>query len=122
MNLPWHQYIMGLVYVLAGINHFRTPRLYLKIIPPYFSNPKLLNQLSGLAEILLGVCVCISQLSSIASIGIIILLIAVFPANLYMYQNDKARLGMPKWLALLRLPIQLILIYWAYLYIKLNNN
>lgn len=113
---------MGLVYVLAGINHFRTPRLYLKIIPPYFSNPKLINQLSGLAEILLGVCVCISQLSSIASIGIIILLIAVFPANLYMYQNDKARLGLPKWLTLLRLPIQLILIYWAYLYIKLNNN
>jgi len=117
MNLPWHQYIMGLVYVLAGINHFRNPRLYLKIIPPYFSNPKLINQLSGLAEILLGVGVCISQLSSIAAIGIIILLIAVFPANLHMYQNVKARLGLPKWLTLLRLPIQLILIYWAYLYI-----
>ena len=118
MNLPWHQYLMGLLYVLAGLNHFRNPRLYLKIIPPYFSNPKLLNQLSGFAEIILGIGVCIPFLSSLASIGIILLLIAVFPANLYMFQNEKARLGLPTWLVLLRLPLQLILIYWAYIYIN----
>lgn len=117
MNLPWHQYVMGLLYVLAGINHFRNPRLYLKIIPPYFSNPKLLNKLSGLAEIILGIGVCIFEISSISAIGIIILLLAVFPANIYMYQNEKARLGLPKWAVLLRLPLQLLLIYWAYIYV-----
>ena len=117
MNLPWHQFVMGLLYVLAGINHFRNPRLYLKIIPPYFSNPKLLNKLSGLAEIILGIGVCIPIISSISAIGIIILLLAVFPANIYMYQNEKARLGLPKWAVLLRLPLQLLLIYWAYIYV-----
>ena len=117
MNLPWHQYLMGLLFVLAGINHFRNPRLYLKIIPPYFSNPKLLNQLSGLAEIILGIGVCIPLISSISAIGLILLLIAVLPANIYMYQNQKARLGIPKWVTLVRLPIQLLLMYWANMYV-----
>lgn len=108
---------MGLLYVLAGINHFRNPRLYLKIIPPYFSNPKVLNQLSGLAEIILGIGLCFTLTSSWSAIGIIILLIAVFPANLYMHQNKKARLGLPKWGTFLRLPLQLLLMYWAYLYV-----
>ncbi|MVO07644.1 DoxX family protein [Flavobacterium sp. TP390] len=117
MDLPWHQYMMGLLYILAGLNHFRQPRLYLKIIPPYFKNPKLLNQLSGLTEIILGILVCIEPTSIFAAWGIIILLIAVFPANYYMYQNENASLGLPKWLRLLRLPLQLILIYWAYSYI-----
>lgn len=116
MNLPWHQYFMGIIYILAGLNHFRQPRLYLKIIPEYLPNPNLLNKLSGLAEILLGILVCFSFTSNIASWGIITLLIAVFPANLYMYQNDKAALGLPKWVRLFRLPLQLLLIYWAFLY------
>ena len=55
MQLPWHLYVMAVMYILAGINHFRRPRLYLKIIPPYFPKPKLLNALSGFAEIALGV-------------------------------------------------------------------
>ena len=108
---------MGIIYVLAGLNHFRQPRLYLKIIPQYLPNPNLLNKLSGLAEILLGILVCISFTSAIAAWGIIALLIAVFPANLYMYQNDNVALGLPKWVLLLRLPLQLALIYWAFLYI-----
>lgn len=116
MNLPWHQYIMGLLYVIAGINHFRNPEFYLKIIPPYFSNPKLLNQISGITEIILGIGICIPLLSSISAVGIIILLIAVFPANLYMYQNKKARFGLPKWITLIRLPFQFLLIYWANIY------
>lgn len=116
MNLPWHQYLMGFIYLLAGVNHFRNPRLYTKIIPPYFSNPKLLNQISGIAEIVLGIGICIPVLSQKASWGIIALLIAIFPANWYMYKNDAASLGLSKWIRLLRLPLQLILIFWAYQY------
>ena len=107
---------MGIIYILAGLNHFRQPRLYLKIIPDYLPNPNLLNKLSGIAEILLGILICISLTSNFAAWGIIALLLAIFPANLYMYQNDKAALGLPKWLRLLRLPLQLALIYWAFLY------
>uniref|UniRef100_UPI004049ABC8 DoxX family protein n=1 Tax=Flavobacterium sp. TaxID=239 RepID=UPI004049ABC8 len=116
MTLPWHQYLMGIIYVLAGLNHFRQPRLYLKIIPPYLPNPILLNKLSGLAEIVLGFLLCLYLTSNFAAWGIIALLIAVFPANIYMYQEKKAGLGLPKWLRLLRLPLQIGLIYWAFQY------
>ncbi|WP_130734373.1 DoxX family protein [Flavobacterium sp. J27] len=116
MSLPWHQYAMGIIYILAGINHFRSPKLYIKIIPPFFKNPKLLNQVSGLAEIILGGLVCIKITAPYSAWGIILLLIAVFPANYYMYQNDQASLGLSKWLRFIRLPIQLLLLYWAYLY------
>lgn len=107
---------MGIIYILAGLNHFRQPRLYLKIIPDYLPNPNLLNKLSGLAEVLLGIFICFSLTSNFAAWGIISLLIAVFPANLYMFQNEKAALGLPKWIRLLRLPLQLALIYWAFQY------
>jgi len=116
MHLSWHLYLMAFLYIVAGINHFRSPGMYLKIIPPYFSNPKLLNILSGAAEIILGLLLTLPFLSHFAAWGIIALLIAVFPANLFMYQNKKASFGLPNWILLLRLPLQLLLILWAYQY------
>lgn len=115
-NLPWHLYLMGGIYILAGLNHFRKPRMYQKIIPPYFPNPRALNQLSGLAEIVLGILLCIPATSTIAAWGIMVLLVAVFPANWFMFQDTKAGFGLPKWLLLLRLPMQLLLILWAWIY------
>ncbi len=116
MNLPWHQYVMGLIYVLAGLNHFRQPRLYVKIIPPYLPNPSLINKVSGILEIVFGIGICIPVLASISSIGIIILLLGFYATHIYMLQNQKASLGLPKWLLILRLPLQLVLIYWAFQY------
>ena len=115
MNLSWHLYCMAAIYFIAGCNHFRNPRLYLKIIPPYIPNHKLMNYASGAAEIILGIALCIPQLSNYAAWGIIILLIAIFPANIYMYQ--KGAKGIPKWALLLRLPMQFALIAWAYVYV-----
>lgn len=115
-EFSWHLYLMGIIYFTAGINHFRTPKLYLKIIPPYFPNPKLLNQLAGFAEVLLGVGICIPVFSKFSAWGIIALLIAIFPANLFMFTNKSARMGLSKTILLIRLPIQLVLIVWAYNY------
>lgn len=116
MALPWHLYLMAAIYILAGLNHFRVPWIYKKMIPPTLPLPKLLNIASGLAEFVLGVALCIPTISAYAAWGIIALLVAVFPANVYMYTNDKAAMGLPKWMRLLRLPLQLLLIYWAWLY------
>jgi uncharacterized membrane protein len=116
MNFPWHLYLMAFIYTLAGINHFRNPRMYQKIIPPYFPNPKSLNKLSGTAEIILGITLLIPDLSNYAAWGIIALLIAIFPTHIYMYQDEKVRMGLPKWVLLLRMPLQLFLIFWAYQY------
>ncbi|RZJ65292.1 MAG: DoxX family protein [Flavobacterium sp.] len=116
MQLPWHLYVMAVLYVGAGFNHFRTPRMYCRIIPSYFPNPKLLNAISGAAEIILGIALCIPVLSHYAAVGIIALLIAIFPANVFMVTHDIAALGLPKWMRLLRLPLQIVLILWAYQY------
>jgi uncharacterized membrane protein len=116
MNLPWHLYLMAFLYIIAGLNHFRKPGMYIRIIPPAFKNPNLINTLSGAAEILLGILLLLPVTKKIAAWGIIALLIAIFPANLYMLQDKKASFGLPKWILFLRLPLQIVLIYWAYQY------
>lgn len=107
-------YLMSGLYIFAGVMHFLKPRMFLRIIPPYIPYPKIMNALAGAFEILFGICLLFPLTRQYAAIGIIILLIAVFPANLYMYQ--KGAKGIPKWALLLRLPLQLALIAWAYLY------
>jgi len=119
MALPWHLYLMAVIYILAGLNHFRVPRLYQRMIPPALPKPEALNIISGLAELLLGIALCVPVLSNSAAWGIVLLLIAVFPTNVYMLTNPRAGMGVPKWLLLLRLPLQLVLIAWAYTYTSL---
>jgi len=116
MSLPWHLYLMALLYILAGINHFRKPGMYIRIIPPAFKNPKLINNLSGAAEIILGILLILPATKTFAAWGIIALMIAVFPANIYMFLNKKAGFGLPLWILFVRLPLQIVLIYWAYQY------
>jgi uncharacterized membrane protein len=53
MILPWHLYLMAIIYIIAGLNHLGI--LYTKIIPPYLPNPKAVNTISGVAEIVLGI-------------------------------------------------------------------
>ena len=114
--LPWHLYFMAAIYIVAGLNHFRNPKLYIRIIPPFFPNPNLLNTLCGIAELVLGILLCFRATTSFAAWGIIALLVAVFPANVFMLTNEKAGFGLPQWLLLLRLPLQIVLIIWAYIY------
>jgi uncharacterized membrane protein len=108
---------MAILYILAGINHFKNPGMYIRIIPPIFPNPKLLNILSGVAEIILGILLIVPSTTHIAAWGVIALLIAVFPANVYMFCKKKESFSLLKFILLIRLPLQIVLILWAYLYI-----
>jgi uncharacterized membrane protein len=118
MNLPWHLYVMAFLYIIAGINHFKNPGMYIRIIPPFFPNPKLLNLLSGAAEIILGILLTLPFATQYAAWGIIALLVAVFPANLYMFQKKKGSYSIVKFILLIRLPLQIVLILWAYQYTR----
>jgi uncharacterized membrane protein len=104
--------------VVAGTLHFVRPRAYLAIMPPYLPAPLLLVYVSGVAEIGLGAGLLIPSLQKWAAWGLIALLIAVFPANIYMYQRGSAAFGIPDWALLARLPLQLVLIAWAYRYAR----
>lgn len=111
--------IMALALVFAGYNHFAKFPFYLKIMPPYIPYKEAMVYISGVAEILLGVLLLVPKTRKIAAWGIIALLIAVFPANIYMYLNHQEFAPMMSEQALLiRLPIQFLLILWAYIYTR----
>ena len=77
-------YLMASFYIFAGIMHFVKPRMFIRIIPPYLPKPEILNSLAGAIEIILGLALFFPSIRSISAIGIILLLLAVFPANIYM--------------------------------------
>lgn len=111
-------YIMAALYVLAGINHFIHPETYLRIMPPWLPEPVLLVAVSGIAEILLGLGLLWTKTRRMAAWGIILLLVAVFPANIQM-AFDWHQTGHPhEWIAWVRLPFQGVLIWWAWRYTR----
>jgi uncharacterized membrane protein len=107
------KYILAIFMIVAGTMHFVNPGFYLKIMPPYLPLHKELVLISGICEVLLGVLLLIPKSSRLAAWGIIALLIAVFPANLYVYQRQDV-LSAPSIFHLLRLPLQGVFILWAY--------
>ena len=112
---------MSIFYILAGTLHFVIPDFYMKIMPDYIPYHREMIYLSGIAEIILVFGLLTRNLMRISAWGIIALLVAVFPANVYAYTNDALDLGVPKWALLLRLPLQGILVYWAYIYAKKDS-
>jgi uncharacterized membrane protein len=108
-------YIQALVYIAAGANHFISPKGYLAIMPPYIPAHNLMVTLSGIAEIVLGIGLLFPATRSLSAWGLILLLIAVFPANIYMATSSRF-LKLPAWLRWGRLPLQGVLIWWAYMY------
>lgn len=115
--LPWHQYVLGLIFIIAGANHFRTPKIYERIMPPYFPAHKLLVLLSGIAEMVAGFILLNPKTQSAGAWLIIAMLVVFFTVHIHMLQDKKASLKMPKWLLILRIPLQFALIYWAYQYV-----
>src|SRR5262245_38707704 len=97
------KYLLAAFMVGAGAMHFIKPDFYVKIMPPYLPLHRERVYLSGVFEIALGICLLVPRLSRLAAWGIIALLIAVFPANIYLYQHQEI-MPAPPLLHLLRLP------------------
>lgn len=114
--LPWHQYLIGVLFILAGMNHFRKPKMYERIMPPYIPAHNTMVLLSGITEMILGFMIMNKNTQEIAAWGIIAMMIIFLPVHIYMLQNEKAAMKLPKWALILRLPLQFGIIYWAYLY------
>lgn len=119
MIFPWHLYLMAVIYIFAGTMHFIKPKAYLRIMPRYLPNHKLLVQLSGIAEIMLGIGLCFPLLKDLSIYGIILMLLFFLMVHVYMLTGEKASAGIPKWILLLRIPMQFGLMYWAYWYLQL---
>ena len=119
MIYSWHLYTMAALYIIAGLMHFIKPKIYLRIMPNYLPNHTLLVYLSGVIEIALGVGICLPQFHNFALCVIIGMLLAFLLVHIYMLKNKKASEDIPKWFVVLRIPLQFILMYWAYSHLNL---
>jgi uncharacterized membrane protein len=108
--------LMGLVYVAAGIGHFIATHVYMSIVPDYLPAHRELVLISGAAEIAGGIGVLIPQTRRAAAWGLVVLLVVVMPANIWMAQHAERYPSVPLWVLWLRLPLQVLLIWWAWQY------
>ena len=114
MTKRWSVYAMAGVYIAAGVMHFARPQTYTRIIPAWVPDAQAAVLWSGVAEVVLGAGLLFRKTRYCSALGVIALLAAVFPANVQM-TLDWWRVDHPaKWLAVLRLPLQSLLMWWAW--------
>jgi uncharacterized membrane protein len=107
--------LLGVAFLGAGINHFAMPGSYERIVPPSMKrNAKSLVLISGIAEIAGGLGVLLPWTRRPAGLGLIALLAAVFPANLYMARTPEHFRKIPRWALYARLPLQPLMMWWAW--------
>jgi len=110
------RWLLTIAMVLAGANHFIDPATYVAMMPSALPWPLELVYISGVFEILGGIGLIHPRTRRLAGWGLIALFIAVFPANVNMAINHLP-LGdrpVPEWALWARLPLQVVLILWAW--------
>jgi uncharacterized membrane protein len=114
------RFLLAVFFVVAGLLHFVFPHTYIRMVPPSFPWPGTLVWFSGAAEIIGGAGLLLPPWRRPAAWGLVLLLLAVFPANIYMAMANVPFAGLlgKSWALWLRLPLQIPLIYWAWRYTR----
>ncbi len=108
-------FLAAALFLVSGTAHFRMTETFMRIVPPYFPDARLMVEISGVAELAGAVGLLIPKLRRAAGWGLAALLVAVFPANLYM-ATDHIQIGskpLPDSLLWGRLALQPVLIAWV---------
>ncbi len=114
---PWHQYLLGLILVVAGFFHIQKPKLFLSIMPGYMPVHKLLVLISGISEMVLGLILLTPQGQSTAAGLTIAMFVVYLPIHWHMIAQPPQWYKWHKAFLWLRLILQFGLIYWALQYI-----
>jgi uncharacterized membrane protein len=102
-------------FIGAGVNHFAMPRAYEAIVPPPLAgDARRVVALSGIAEIASGLAVLVPSTRRLAGVALVALLAAVFPANLHMARSPERYPRIPRWALFARLPLQPLMMWWAW--------
>jgi uncharacterized membrane protein len=113
--------VLAALFIVGGVAHFVATETYMKIMPPYLPYHRALVLVSGVFEVALGSILIVPATTRLAAWGLIALLVAVFPANVYMYQHAEI-FNISPMLLLMRLPLQGVLIYWAFVYTRPSSH
>ena len=106
--------ITGVLFIIAGVVHFIRPAMYEAIVPPQLGHAPELVAISGIAEIAGGLGLMIPQTRRAAAWGLIALLVAVWPANIFMaVEANRFAAIAPAWLLWARVPLQIVAIWWV---------
>ena len=106
--------LLSIFFTYAGIDHLVSPDFYVSIMPPWIPAHLELVYLSGVFEVMGGVGVLIPRFRALAGAGLVALLVAVYPANLYMAFNPELFPDIPVAALYVRLALQFVAFYWAY--------
>ena len=114
---PWHQYLLGLILIVAGFFHVQKPKIFLSIMPGYLPAHKLLVLLSGIAEMVLGLMLVTAEGQSIAAALTGAMFVVYLPIHWSMISNPPKWFKWHKGFLWLRLLLQFVLIYWSAQYL-----
>jgi uncharacterized membrane protein len=107
--------LLAWFFIGAGVNHFVIPGAYERIVPPRIRDRRRLAvQVSGVAEVAGGLGVLLPSTRRLSGLGLVALLAAVFPANLYMARAPQRFGRIPGWALYARLPLQPLMMRWAW--------
>lgn len=110
--------LLGIMFFGAGVYHFVNPMMYVRMMPDYLPLHLELVYLSGAIEIALAILFFIPRFHRLAAWGMIGLMVAVFPAHIHMYMHPDRYPEIPHIALMLRIPMQGVLIWWAWLYTR----
>ena len=107
--------ILALMFATAGIFHFTYTQKFVQIIPPFIPLPERVIYISGFFEILGAIGLLIPRYQRQAAFGLVLLLVAVLPANIYMAVKNIQFGGIMnnQILQWVRIPFQGVLIWWV---------
>ncbi|MBX9694885.1 MAG: DoxX family protein [Cyanobacteria bacterium] len=109
------RWLLSVLFVFAGVMHFVRPEFFVRIVPPVLPCPLELVWISGFFEVLLGAMVHFKRTRKLSRGGLTLLLLAVFPANIYMAINSHLFRFLPSAVLWGRLPLQIALMGWVWL-------
>jgi uncharacterized membrane protein len=112
-------WLFAVLFMGAGAMHFVSTAEYVRIMPPELPWPRMLVYVSGVCEVLGGLGLLYAPVRRWAAWGLVALLVAVFPANIYMLHIGY---GAPAWALWLRLPLQGLMIWWAWVYTRADGE
>jgi uncharacterized membrane protein len=113
---PWRgrlRIVLALFMVAIGVAHFAVPGPFVSIVPAWLPAPTALVLVSGLFEVLGGLGLLVPRARRLAGVGLVVLYVAVFPANVNMAMHPELGQGIPGWALWGRLPMQLLFVSWA---------
>ena len=115
MKVVWKvlQVLLAIFMIYAGIQHFIKPSFYTPFVPAFLPYEMSIIYISGLLEIIFGFFLLIPKYAKFASTGILLLLLLFLPIHIWDVFSDTPAMGSHK-AALIRLPVQLLFLGWAY--------